>query len=672
MNQSEKQDITGYPFLFSPLKMGGFQMKNRLVALPVHTGFAYPDGGVSVWMNEFYARLAGSGVAMVVVANAAVSSDGVVSKFNLRVDKDTFIPALAKLAATIKKRGALACLQLNHAGRFAKTARPLLPSPVTSENLSFNVESLKDFMEFFPLEKRFSLTRYLLGQLNKWRQAMTSDDRNRVIEAFGMSAARACEAGFDMVELHGASGYLLCQYLSSFTNKIEGDFGGTFQGRTTFPLAVIQEVKKCVPTAFPVGFRIILREWVPDGIDLPEALAFAQVLEKKGIAYLSASAGTYNSIFSPGALKWMGKAAYLSKDMAKLTARVRIPTITSGRIITPSMADKLIGDGVADLIGLGRSLRADPQWVAKAMSRDKTRHIATCKNCNWCLKRVVLEQGFNCSRWPEVFRERTALEHQLMTRNYKPLWVIADTRDIQIFKQSLPILLQGKQQTFIPAVLILKSLVPDQAFDLAQKKFVKWMENIFDPLRSSQEKVHWVVREHKGNREKIVQDEIGLGDYGRIFIGSNPTEPWRDRLLYEQRGKVMVRLCANNRQDKVMVPVDLSPATLLVMIFLRKTLMQEQGFCLHFVHVLTGKSDPVERQWAKMKKITDFDLNTQLVFVRPKTTVVSTLVAAMATHKYGTVIMGKRGLSGIKRWLLGSVSAGVLRHLTDQTLFLID
>ena len=206
MNQLEKLDMDAYPFLFSPIKVGGVQMKNRLVALPVHTGFAYPDGGVSSWLIDFCARMAGSGVAMVVVANAAVSSDGVVSRFNLRVDKDDFIPGLASLATTIKKNGALACLQLNHAGRFAKTVRPLLPSPVTSENLSFNVESLKDFMEFFPLEKRFGLTRYLLGQLSKWRQAMTSEDRNRVIEAFGMAAARACEAGFDMVELHGANG----------------------------------------------------------------------------------------------------------------------------------------------------------------------------------------------------------------------------------------------------------------------------------------------------------------------------------------------------------------------------------------------------------------------------------------------------------------------------------
>ena len=407
-------------------------------------------------------------------------------------------------------------------------------------------------------------------------------------------------------------GYLLCQYLSLFTNKIESGFGGNFQERTAFPLAVLGEVKKRVPQRFPVGFRIILREWVPQGIDLAEALSFARVLEKNGIAYLSASAGTYNSIFSPAALKIMTKTAYLKKDMARLTKRVSIPTITSGRIITLSMADELVRGGVADLIGLGRSLRADPLWVAKAL--EKKGNIKTCLNCNWCLKRVVLEQGFNCIRWPEVLRERTTLEHQLMTRNYKPLWVITDTRDIQTFKHSLPLLIQGKGARFLPAVLILKPVQPDRQFDPAQQKFIEWMKKNFDPFTSTGETVHWVVREHSGNPEKIVQDEIALKNYGRIFISSNRTDPWRDRLLYEQRGKVMVRLCANNRQDKVMVPVDLSSATLLVMIFLGKTLMKEQGVCIHFVHVLTGKLGPVERQWEKMKKITAFKQNTPLVF----------------------------------------------------------
>ncbi|MBF0469698.1 MAG: NADH:flavin oxidoreductase [Desulfamplus sp.] len=374
INQGYRKDDQGnkmgYSSLFTPLNIGKYEIKNRLVALPVHTGFAYTDGSTSSWMVDFYSRIAASGVGMVVVANAAVSHDGVVSRFNLRADKDQFIPGLSKLADAIKQKGAVACIQLNHAGRFARTERPLLPSPMTSANLSFNVESLKGFMEFFPFEKRFGLTRYVIEKIKTWRDPMTSYDTERVINDFASAAFRAYLAGFDMVELHGANGYLLCQYLSFFTNQIKSGFGGDFSRRMAFPLAVIRKVKKRLPKDMPLGFRIILREWVPGGIDLSESLVFASILENEGIAYLSASVGTYNSILSPAVLKKMSRIAYLEPDMAKLTARVNIPTIISGRVTTPLCADKLVTEGISDFIGLGRPIRTDPQWVTKAKNPD--------------------------------------------------------------------------------------------------------------------------------------------------------------------------------------------------------------------------------------------------------------------------------------------------------------
>jgi len=669
MNQNKKQKKTVYPFLFSSLRVGLHQMKNRLVALPVHTGFAHPDGRVSSWMTEFYARLADSGVGMVIVANTAVAPDGVVSRFNLRADRDEFIPGLAGLAKTIKRKGAIACLQLNHAGRFAKTERPLLPSPMNSSNLSFNVESLKGFMELFPFEKRFNLTRYFIRQVKAWRSAMNAGDRNRVIGDFSEAALRAYQAGFDMVELHGANGYLLCQYLSPFTNKIATGFGGDFLGRTAFPLAVIKAVKKRLPKNFPLGFRLLLREWVPDGIDLPEALAFAKLLEKEGVAYLSASAGTFNSIFSPAAIKRMNKIAYLRDDVAELKKSVKIPIIISGRITTPSLADKLVRDGTADLIGLGRPLRTDPMWVAKA--KDPDRKIIPCANCNWCLKRVILEQGFNCSRWPRLFRERTELEHKLLTRNYKTLWLISDIKDMQTFKNCLPLLAQGKKKSSYPTILFVREETKDLLLESAQKDFIQWTKNTFEPPGFTDAPLT-VVKKSKANWESAIHHEIIHGNHGQIFISADKSQLWRKRMLYKERGKVLALLGSNNRQHKVIVSVDLSTATLLVMIFLQKTYMKRKGFSLSFVHVLTDQAGLVEQRWKQLKKIAGFNKNIPLQLILPKTDVVSALTETIQTGKYGTVIMGKRGLAGIKRWLLGSVSSGVLRHLTDQSLFLID
>ena len=659
-----------YPILFSPLKVGKHFLSNRLVALPVHTGFAHTDGRVSSWMIKFYARLAGSGVSMVIVANTSVSKDGVVSKFNLRADKDKFIPGLGKLAKAIKQKGAIACLQLNHAGRFARAQQPLLPLPITSSHLSFNVESLKGFMEFFPFEKRFSLTQHFINQVKTWRNPMTEEDRERVISDFAGAAFRAYQAGFDMVELHGANGYLLCQFLSPFTNKIKYNIEDDFIKRTMFPIDVIKAVKKKLPGEFTLGFRLLLQEWVPGGIALPESLAFARLMEKEGIVYLSASAGTYNSLFSPAVLKKMAVPAYLKDDMAELTNQVNIPTVISGKITTPSLAEKLLQSGITDLIGLGRPLRVDPGWVAKA--KDPAQKIIRCFSCNRCLKQVVLEKGFNCSRWPKLFQKRTELEHKLLTRNYKALWIIADISDIQTFKQSLPLLVQRKKDRSFPTILFLQEKFDDHDYNLDQENFIQWTEDKLRPLGLTETPQYYIVRESKDNWEKAVRHEIDQGSHGQIFICSNLLQPWRERLLYKERGKVLVHLNPNAYPHKVMIPVDLSDATLLVMIFLKQTHIEKKMFSFNFVHVGTKFSGHEEQRWKEIKKIVGFNEIFPLELIFTKSDVVSTLIKIAKTQKYGTIIMGKRGLSGMKQWLLGSVSAGMLRNLTDKSLFMID
>ncbi len=475
MCHTEPKNEIESPTIFSPFRLGSQQLTNRLVALPVYTGYAYPDGRVSPQLIDHYTKLAQSGVAMVVVANAAISSDGITSTYNLRVDRDEYIPGLARLAKAIRQNGVIACLQLNHAGRFAKTEQPLLPSPVDSSNLAFNIEVLKDFMNFFPLEKRFKLTRQFLKQAHRWRQSMTAEDRERIIVNFGEAAARAHQAGFDMIELHGANGYLICEFLSPFTNKIQHGFGGSFQERTTFPLKVIKEIKRKVTPKFPIGFRLMLREWVPGGIKLPEAIAFAKLLENEGIAYLSATEGTVNSIFFGDVMKKISRPAYLRKDMEKLTGGIKVPTIISGRILGPSLANELIREKTADLIGLGRPLRVDFNWAKKAKKQNPK--IISCTNCNWCLKRVVLDQGFSCRRWPKMIQQRTDLDHQLLTRNYKGLWVITDHNDLNLFKASLPVLLPDGHHYPIPispTIFFLNDVSQNKIPDRDREMFLEW------------------------------------------------------------------------------------------------------------------------------------------------------------------------------------------------------
>ena len=659
--------------LFSPLPVGNRKLKNRLVALPVYTGYAQPEGRVSDWMIEHYRRLAESGVALVVVANAAVSLDGVVSRYNLRVDEEKFVPGLTRLADAVRQKGSLACLQLNHAGRFARTDRPLLPSPVDSANLAFNVSSLKNFMNFFPLEFRFGLTRYFLNQVNSWRRPMDSSDIERVVNGFGMAASRACKAGFDMVELHGAGGYLISQFLSPFTNKRTSDWGGSSEGRAAFALRVIREIKRRLPEGYPVGFRLMLREYVPGGIDLAQALDFATLLEKEGIAYLSASVGSYNSLFSETAMQTMAKPAYLKKDMQVLKARLKTPMVISGRILSPSLADGIIREGAADLIGLGRPLRVDPDWVQKAsLPRHK---IRTCINCNWCLKRVVLDRGFNCRRWSKNLQERADLCIQLLDRSYRGLWIVATKGDMQLLQKALPHLLPDSQKfhpSFSPTILFLKSEGLPRIPTPDQDRFLRWNERLLRVAGFESGSLQTLHRTTPKSLDREALSVIAHGNYGVILVGRNPEQRWRERLLYRGRGKVLGLIGSHGNARKVLVPVDLSPTTLLVLMFLQQAYIGKKGVTLDFIHVLTGSAGIARRRWKQVNDIVDMEQPLTLVPMAANANTAAAILRTAQRDDYGTIIMGKRGLSGIKRWMLGSVSAGVLRSLTDQSLFLID
>jgi 2,4-dienoyl-CoA reductase (NADPH2) len=657
----------------SPFALGPYRLKNRIVALPVYTGYAHPGGQVSSLLINHYERLAESGVAMVVVANAAVATDGVVSDNNLRIDDDAFISGLRRLARAIKKRGSLACLQLNHAGRFAKTQQPLLPSSVDKKNIAFNLASMKDFMNAFPLEKRFGLTRYVLGQLNTWRRAMTREDIERIITSFGDAAARAVESEFDMVELHGAGGYLVNQFLSPFTNKIHSAFGGDRPGRMAFPLAVIREIKTRTPLDYPVGFRLMVQEWVPEGIDLAEALAIVKLLERERVSYLSASVASYNSIFSKFAISQMARPGYLRKDMAAITGATTIPTIISGRVINPGLAHNLIQEGSADLIGLGRPLRVDPEWVVKTQVKGK--RIVPCINCNWCLKRVVLGQGFACRRWPKMVLEKTDLELKLLSRVYKGLFVITDLGDLEIIRKTLPLLLPDSQKfpaAISPTILFLETSEHAKHFDSAQDDFLEWARRTLDSLGFKDGILRSHVQIANEAYDKEVHKTIEQGNHGVIILCRNPTQAWRERLLYIERGKVVALIGSSDYLREMLVPVDLSPTTHLVLMFLRQTYLGKAGYRLRFIHVSSSPPRRAERRWEEIKEVIGIQENIPLDVIHTKKKVSEDILDQIRAGNYGTIIMGKRGLSGIKRFLLGSVSTGVLRGLTDQSLFLID
>ncbi|MGD1974672.1 MAG: universal stress protein [Desulfobacterales bacterium] len=663
--------------LFSPIKVGGHLFKNRLVGLPIYTGYAHPGGWVSQLLIEHYTQLSRSGVGMVVVANAAVSQNGIVSDFNLRIDKDDYIPGLSKLAEAIKSNGAIACLQLNHAGRFAKSKKPLLPCAMDPSNLSFNMASLKDFMNFFPLERRFELTRRFLKLAGTWTRAMTAEERDRTLTEFGSAASRACEAGFDMVEIHGAAGYLLCQFLSSFTNKIRPEHRMELTQRAAFPLAVLREIKRRVPDKFPIGYRLITREWVPEGIDLPEAISFARLLESEDIAYISASAATYNSMFSPRVREQTAKPGYLRKDVAELTKQLDTPTIISGRILRPDLADQLIKDGITRLIGLGRPLRVDPAWVFKAAVPKQ--RIITCINCNWCLKRVVLDKGFNCRRWSKHLQEKAELDIRLLSRNHKGLFVAINSKDLKmlqaVLRNILPAIQLDKikdEKAVLATFLILKSHREEDEFDHNIMDFFEETTRIICHNGAVGAFVQKIVRNAKTSYDQEVHLQVESENNGLIFIPRHMDESWRIKVAWRERGRIIGYIGIKARCSDILVPVDLSISTLLTLMFLKQTFLGCVGRHLHFVHVLRSPASAIEQRWLQIKKIVDIDESIPLRMIDTKGDVADALLELIKRERFDTIVMGRRGAARIKRWLPGSVSAKLLRNTTDETLFLVD
>jgi len=207
-----------------------------------------------------------------VVENATVDyPTGNGSNRTLRADTDENMEGLTRLATTIKKQGALACQQINHAGRFAAIADPALaPSAVQT--------------------------------FGRMPRALTKEEMRTIAKKFADAALRIKNAGFDMVELHGGTGYLLSSFVSPRTNKRDDEFGGSLANRQRFPLEVVRVVKSAVGN-FPVGYRFLADEWLPDGLKLAESVQYAKALAAAGVAYISVMGGTYESFFLPDVIQ---------------------------------------------------------------------------------------------------------------------------------------------------------------------------------------------------------------------------------------------------------------------------------------------------------------------------------------------------------------------------------
>ena len=360
-----------YPNLFKPKQVSGMRLKNRITMAPLYLGYAGQGGTVSPLLLEHYQLMARSGASLIVVENAGITPAGSGSPRTIRCDSDRYIKGLSKLAAVIKENNSRASLQINHAGRFAATADPVSASAVSAFKRTPR-----------PLQKREITT---------------------IQKQFARAAMRVKKAGFDAVELHGGTGYLLSQFVSPRTNKRSDIYGGTIENRIRFPVEVLKRVKDLVGE-FPVGYRFLADEWLPDGLKPAESKFLAKALSDNGAAYLSVMGGTYESFFLPEVVKKSRKPGYMVSLAHAMKKEVKIPVITAGRISTPERAEKIIRDGKADFIGLARMLWVDPRWPHKAR-QGKAHSIVKCSpKCNACMELVMQGKPAFCPKWAKEKR----------------------------------------------------------------------------------------------------------------------------------------------------------------------------------------------------------------------------------------------------------------------------
>lgn len=321
--------------LLDPLTIRGYTIKNRIVLPPLQTGRATSEGAVTNRLINFYIKRS-SAVGLPIVEHAYISLLGKLSFKQLGIHNDQLIQGLTLLAQSIHNLGALAILQITHAGGVAnKKIIGDLPAGPSSTSKSRKLEK----NELFDIS-----------------------------EEFGLAAERAVKAGFDGVEFHGAHGFLLNQFFSPLMNKRNDEFGGTLQNRMRFPLMVVDKVREALKERLLL-YRLGADDLAPDGIQIEDAAQFAVALQQHGVDILDVSGGMCGS--EPKQLRRI--SGYFIPQAARIKKQVEIPVIGVGGITEPEFADKIVRENMVDLVAIGRALWKDPNWAEKAIDKLKNK-----------------------------------------------------------------------------------------------------------------------------------------------------------------------------------------------------------------------------------------------------------------------------------------------------------
>ena len=346
--------------LFSPYAIGNLTLPNRIVIAPM-CQYSAEDGNATDWHMIHLGQLAESGAGMLIIEATAVEAIGRISPADVGLWSDANEAALGRVLEGVRKYSAMPiAIQLAHAGRKASSAVPWAGGQLLSP-------AAGGWQTVAP-----SALRYLPDEAAPL--ALDAAGLVRIREAFADAARRAARIGLDCIELHGAHGYLLHQFLSPLTNVRDDAYGGNIENRMRFPLEVFDAVRAAFPAGKPVGIRISATDWVEGGWDLEQSVALAQALKVRGCDFIHVSTGGLSPlqkiVLAPG---------YQLPFAERIRAETGLPTIAVGLITEAEHAEEIVAKGQADLVGIARAMLYNPRWPWHAAAKLGAQVEAPCQ-----------------------------------------------------------------------------------------------------------------------------------------------------------------------------------------------------------------------------------------------------------------------------------------------------